>query len=114
MARGKPVVGLDIGTSSVKLCQLRRTKKGYALQSFGIVPLPSEAIVDGALMNAGAVSDAIGELIRSHPVKAKEAAIAIPVNWGIIKKINLPPMTADELDEQIRWEAEQYIPFDIN
>jgi type IV pilus assembly protein PilM len=114
VARGKPVVGLDIGTSSVKLCQLRRTKKGYALQSFGLVPLPSEAIVDGALMNAGAVSDAISELIRSHKVRSKETAIAISGHSVIIKKSNLPPMTPDELDEQIRWEAEQYIPFDIN
>jgi type IV pilus assembly protein PilM len=114
MARGKPVVGLDIGSSSVKLCQLKRSKKGWALQAFGLVPLPQEAIVDGALMNAGAVTDAISELVRSHHVKVKDAAIAISGHSVIIKKINLPSMTPDELDEQIRWEAEQYIPFDIN
>jgi type IV pilus assembly protein PilM len=114
VARAKPIVGLDIGSSSVKLCVLKPVKSGYALQSFGLVPLPSEAIVDGALMNSSAVTDAISELVRSHKVKIKEAAIAISGNSVIIKKINLPSMTADELEEQIRWEAEQYIPFDIN
>ena len=114
MARARPIVGLDIGSSSVKICVLKPTKKGFALQSFGMVPLPSEAIVDGALMNSSVVTDAIGELVRSHKVRIKECAIAISGNSVIIKKINLPSMTADELDEQIRWEAEQYIPFDIN
>jgi type IV pilus assembly protein PilM len=114
MARGKAIVGLDIGSSSVKMCVLKRVKNGYSLQSFGMTALPSEAIVDGALMNSSAVAEAIGELLRSHKVKVKEAAIAISGHSVIIKKINLPQMTADELEGQIRFEAEQYIPFDIN
>ena len=75
MARAKPIVGLDIGSSSVKLCVLKPQKGGYALQSFGMVPLPSEAIVDGALMNSSAVTDAINELVRSHKVKIKGLSI---------------------------------------
>lgn len=106
-------VGIDIGASSVKLCQLARTKKGYALERFGVVPLPSETIVDGALMNSARVVEAIQELVSVHRIKTKQAAIAVSGHSVIIKKIPLPQMSRDELEDQIQWEAEQFIPFDI-
>ncbi len=113
MARDKLCVGIDIGASAVKLCQIKQGKKGYVLDRFGIVPLPSETVVDGALMNSARVVEAIQELVASHKVKHKEAAIAISGHAVIIKKIPLPKMTQDELEEQINIEAEQFIPFDI-
>lgn len=108
------LVGLDIGSSSVKVCQLKESKRGFALQSFGMIPLPPEAIVDGSIMNATAVVDAIRELVQSQRIKAKEAAVSVSGHSVILRKINLPVMTREELDESIQWEAEQYIPFDIN
>jgi len=113
MAKSKLAVGLDIGSSSVKLIQLKEKKGGYALQSFGVAKLPPETIVDGALMNSGAVVQAIQELLAEHKVKAREAAIGVRGHSVIIKKISLPRMSQDELDESIQWEAEQYIPFDV-
>lgn len=113
MGRSKYCVGIDIGASSVKLCVLAPQKKGFALQSFGVIPLPSETIVDGALMNSARVVDAIQELVTGLRVKSKQAAIAVSGHAVIIKKIALPQMTADELQESIQWEAEQFIPFDI-
>ena len=109
----KLAVGLDIGSSSVKLVQLREKKGNYALQSFGVVKLPPETIVDGALMNSAAVVQGIQELIAEHKIKAKEAAIGIRGHSVIIKQISLPRMSQDELDDSIQWEAEQYIPFDV-
>lgn len=113
MARSN-LIGLDIGSSSVKVCQLKETKRGFQLQSFGMIPLPPEAIVDGSIMNATAVVDAIRELVASQRIKAKEAAVSVSGHSVILRKINLPVMTREELDESIQWEAEQYIPFDIN
>ena len=113
MAKSKLAVGLDIGSSSVKLIQLKEKKGGYALQAFGVAKLPPETIVDGALMNSGAVVQAIQELLAEHKVKAREAAIGVRGHSVIIKKISLPRMSQDELDESIQWEAEQYIPFDV-
>lgn len=114
--RNKRAVGLDIGSSSVKLMELDYDPKGggYRLVSFGMTPLPPEAIVDGAVMNTGAVVDAIRQLVSQHRVKTKEAVVSISGNSVIIKRINLPLMTMEELEESIQWEAEQYIPFDIN
>jgi type IV pilus assembly protein PilM len=115
MAKGKLSVGLDIGSGSIKLCQLKAGKRGnYQLQAFGMVQLPPEAIVDGALMNAGVVADGIRELFASSGVRTKDVATSVSGHSVIIKKINLPQMTAEELEESIQWEAEQYIPFDIN
>ena len=114
MARRKNALGLDIGSSSVKLVQLKESKKGIQLATFAMAPLPSEAIVDGALMNATAVVETIQSMLAAQKLKNKEAAVSISGHSVIIKKISLPAMTQDELDDSIKWEAEQYIPFDVN
>jgi type IV pilus assembly protein PilM len=117
MAKGKLSVGLDIGSTSVKMIVLkevrRRGEYGYALQNFGMKPLPPEAIVDGALMNSTAIVQAIQELLGELRVRQKEVAIGVSGHSVIIKKISMPRMTQEELEESIQWEAEQYIPFDV-
>lgn len=113
MAKGN-LIGLDIGSSSVKVCQLKESRRTYQLQSFGMIPLPPEAIVDGSIMNQSAVVDAVRELIASQKIKTKDVAVSVSGHSVILRKINLPVMTREELDESIQWEAEQYIPFDIN
>jgi type IV pilus assembly protein PilM len=113
MAQRKLAVGLDIGSSSVKLVHLRRQKGEYALQGFGVAPLPPETIVDGTLMNSAAVVQAIQALLSEQKVKAKDVAIGLRGHSVIIKKITLPRMSREELDDAMQWEAEQYIPFDV-
>lgn len=112
--RKKEVVGIDIGSSSVKLVQLKEQKGGYHLINAGIIPLPPEAIVDNTLMDSSSIVEAVKNLISSLGVKAKDVACSISGNSVIIRKISLPAMPPEELEDQITWEAEQYIPFDIN
>ncbi len=114
MAKAKNVIGLDIGSSSVKLVQLKESKRGYQLLNFGTTQLPPEAIIDGALMNSTVIVSTIRDLIQNQRIRSKEVGIAISGHSVIIKKITLPAMTEEELEESIQWEAEQYIPFDIN
>ena len=117
MAKGKLALGLDIGSTSVKMILLKEQRKrgqvSYALQSFGMKPLPPEAIVDGALMNSTAIVQALQELMSELKVKSKEVAIGVSGHSVIIKKIQMPRMSQEELEESIQWEAEQYIPFDV-
>jgi type IV pilus assembly protein PilM len=113
MAREKLCIGIDIGASAVKLCQLKKRKQGYHLDAFGHVPLPTETVVDGALMNSARVVEAIQELLASHRIKNKQAALSVSGHAVIIKKIPLPQMTREELEQSIQWEAEQFIPFDM-
>jgi type IV pilus assembly protein PilM len=107
----KTCVGLDIGSSSVKVVQLKESGKGYHLVNFGIEPLPAQTIVDGSIMNQTAVVDAIRSLKNALKLKPREVATAISGHSVIIKKIKVPPMTPEELEEQIPWEAEHHIPF---
>ncbi len=110
----KDIVGVDIGSSSIKLVQLKEQKGVFHLQNIGMVPLPAEAIVDNTLMDSSSIVEAIKTLFNSLKISAKEAACSISGNSVIIRKISLPVMPTEELEEQIHWEAEQYIPFDIN
>jgi len=110
----RDIIGLDIGCSSVKLVELREDKKGYKLQNLAISPLPPEAIVDGALMDSVTIIDAIRDVIANSKTKARDVVTSVSGHSVIVKKISLPFMTEAELEESIQWEAERYIPFDIN
>jgi type IV pilus assembly protein PilM len=112
----KGLVGVDIGSSSVKAVELKVGGKGrdeFQLVNIGIEPLPPEAIVDGAIMDSGAVIDSIQRLFQETRIKTAEVSTGVSGNAVIVKKISLPQMSAEELAESIHWEAEQYIPFDI-
>jgi len=114
-SKPKGVVGLDIGSSAVKLVELRERKAGeYSLQRVGVEPLSPEAIVDGSIMDSSLVVDAIHKLNDHTGVKGTTYATSLSGHSVIIKKIQLPAVPAEELAESIQWEAEQYIPFDIN
>jgi type IV pilus assembly protein PilM len=114
-SRAKSLVGLDIGSSAVKVVELKEMGKGrgYQLQNVGIEPLSPEAIVDGAIMDAGLVIEAIQKALGGRKVKAGDVAIALSGHSVIIKKISIPATSEEELAEVIPWEAEQYIPFDV-
>lgn len=111
----KTCVGLDLGSSSVKVAWLNRSRGGETrLLGFGIEPIAPDAIVEGTIMNQSAVVDAVRALLSRLRLKQKEVAIAVSGHSVIIKKILVPSMTNDELEDQIPYEAEQHIPFDKN
>lgn len=110
----RQLVGLDIGSSGIKLVQLKESRGRYVLQKFGFKPLEPEVIVDGTVMDEGRVVSAIKELFEETKIKVKQVAVSISGHAVIIKKISLPPMPDEELEGQVRLAAEQYIPFDIN
>ena len=110
----RQLVGLDIGSSGIKLVQLKENRGHFVLQKFGFKPLEPEVIVDGTVMDEGRVVSAIKELFDELNVKVKQVAVSISGHAVIIKKISLPPMPDEELEGQVKLAAEQYIPFDIN
>jgi type IV pilus assembly protein PilM len=111
--RTRSVVGLDIGSSAVKAVELKGSGKAFKVTAFGIEPVPPDSIVDGAIIDGTAVADAIRRLFDSRGIKTKDVAASLAGNAVIVKKITLPKMTEAELGETIYWEAEQYIPFDV-
>jgi len=113
LRKSKAVVGLDIGSSAVKAVELKAVGKGFKVVAFAMEPVPPDSIVDGAIIDGAAVADAIRRVFENKAFKTKEVAASLSGNAVIVKKINLPVMTEAELAESIYWEAEQYIPFDI-
>lgn len=113
-SRSKQVVGLDIGSSSIKAAELRPLRKGgYELVSLGIEELAPDCIVDGVIISKLPVSDAISRIFTQQKIVNKRVATSISGHSVIVKKINLPVQSDEDLAESIRWEAEQYIPFDV-
>jgi type IV pilus assembly protein PilM len=111
--KAKSLVGLDIGSSAVKAVELKPAGKGYKVTAFGSEAIPPDSIVDGAIIDGAAVADAIRRLFDGRKIQTKDVAASLSGNAVIVKKITLPVMTEAELSESIYWEAEQYIPFDI-
>jgi type IV pilus assembly protein PilM len=110
----KDVIGIDIGSSSVKMVCLKEVKGGYQLAGLGMAMLPAEAIVDNAIMDSSSVVAIVKGLVESHKLKTKNVSTSISGHSVIIRKIQLPIMTEEEMEASIQWEAEQYIPFEIS
>ena len=114
-SKSKNLVGLDIGSSAIKLVELKEKKAGqFQLAKIGLEPLSPEAIVDGSIMDSSLVVDTISRIVSEQGIKNQNFATSVSGHSVIIKKITLPAMSPEELAESIQWEAEQYIPFDIN
>ncbi len=107
------LVGLDIGSSLVKLAELKETKKGLVLKNFGVAQLPRDAIMEGHIEDVEGVAGIIRNLFKTHGVKDKNVAIATGGYSVVIKTINVPTASDQALQDSIRFEAEQYIPYDI-
>ena len=108
------LVGLDIGSHAIKLVEIEDTKKGRILKNFGIIGLPQDAIVEGAIKEMEIVSSAIKTLYKNLKIKNKNVVTSISGYSVIVKKISIQKRAEAELDASIQDEAEQYIPFDIN
>lgn len=112
--KNKSVVGLDIGSSALKAVELKPSRGGFELIHLAHQNLQSDTIVDGHIIDLNHVSDSINRIWAEQNLKTNLVATSISGHAVIVKKITLPSMPEEELDEQIHWEAEQYIPFDIN
>ncbi len=110
----KGTIGLDIGSRDIKLVQVKEGKAGYQLEKVGIASLLPELIVDGSILDSIRVVEVVKKLIQENNIRLKDTAIAVSGHSSvIIKRVALPQMTEEELSESIKFEAEQYIPFDI-
>ena len=110
----KNLLGLDIGSQSIKMVDIAKTRSGYQLKSLGLGLIPAECIVDKDIMDSETVVDTIKNLRENLKVRPRGSATAISGHSVIVKKAELPLMSEGELRQTLLIEAEQYIPFDIN
>src|SRR6059058_958164 len=109
----KSIVGLDIGSSSIKAVELKKSKGEIQVSALGVEPLGSDIVVDSMIVDSGSVSSAIAKIFSEHAIKPKAVATSVSGHSVIVKKIPLPTMDDSELANSIQTEAAQHIPFDI-
>lgn len=107
------LVGLDIGSRFIKVADIRQGSKGLILKRFGVESLPIDTISEGIIKEPDVIVDTIKKLMSGAKVKEKNVAVSVSGYSVIIKKITLAKMSDEELSERIQFEAEQYIPFDV-
>src|SRR5918999_3981146 len=110
----KNLVGLDIGSSSIKAVELTGKFGSLQLASLGYESLQPDTVVDGQIMELNDVSNAIAGIFRDGQIKTDRVAAGVSGSSVIVKNIIVPQMTREELEESIDWHAEEHIPFDIS
>ncbi len=114
LSKKNQLIGIDIGSHSIKVAEIEDSKKGMLLKNFGMIGLPENAIVEGSIKEMEIVSSALKNLFDNLKIKNKNVAISISGYSVIVKKITVPKKEEEDLEESIQSESEQYIPFDIN
>jgi type IV pilus assembly protein PilM len=112
--RGKTTVGLDIGSSAIKVAEIESRSDGLHLVNYGVGDLVPEAIVDGEIMDRQMVVEAVQNLLESRGIKQRRVASGIAGRGVIVKKITMERLDPKDAREAIHWEAEQHVPYDIN
>ena len=110
----KGLVGLDIGSSSVKAVELQGKPGSLSLVNLGFEGLQPDTVVDGQIMELNDVSGVIAEVFTKHQFKTDRVAAGVSGSSVIVKNIIVPQMTREELEGSIDWHAEEHIPFEIS
>jgi type IV pilus assembly protein PilM len=110
----KNLVGVDIGSSSIKAVELQKKGNSYHLLHLGFENLSPDTVVDGQIMELNNVSNVITSIFAEHQIKTSRVAAGVSGHSVIVKNIVLPQMSEDELRESFSWHAEEHIPFDIS
>lgn len=108
------LVGLDIGSHTIKAVELEKSAKGYRLSNWGISSPLGEAIVDGEIMDRQLVTDAISNLLETRGIKSRTVVAAVSGRAVIVKKISMNRLSPEDAQQAVYWEAEQHVPYDIN
>lgn len=112
----RPLLGLDISSSAVKLVELTANgKEGYRVERYAIEVLPKDAVSDGNIANLEAVVDVVKRAWKRLGTSTRNVALALPASAVITKKIIVPAgLREEDLEVQVETEANQYIPFSID
>lgn len=114
-ARKLPILGIDISSTCVKVLEFSRHKDTYKVESYGVEPLPANVVVEKNIQDIEAVGECLKRAVKKSGTRAKHAALAVAGSAVITKKIIMPAnLTEEEMESQIRLEADQYIPYPLD
>lgn len=108
------LIGIDIGSRFIKIADLEVSKKNKKLNHFIVIPTPEGVFSGSDIQNVEPLAIAIRAGLHTEKIKNKNVSLGLQGASVIVKKINMPKIDKKMLDQQIRWEAEQYIPYDMS
>lgn len=108
------VIGLDIGSHSIKLIEVSKERDAATLLTAGSIPTPPKALISNLQADAEAIAVAIKKLLHDTGSKSRSVNIALPESQVFTRVIEVPPLSQRELTSAIKWEAEQYIPLPLD
>lgn len=108
------LAGLDLGSGAVKAVELRRVRAGFELVRAGLEPLEPGAVAEGGIGDSDSVAAAIRRVFSRSRIRSRKVATSVSGHSVMVKKLTLPVMSREELEESIQWEARQVIPFDLS
>ena len=110
----KKILALDVGSATIKVAEVDYSRSRSTLVAFGVAPTPANSFAGGEILNPQSIAETIRALVNQIKTKRTHAATALSGTSVMVKRITIPRIDAKLIPEQIRWEAEQYIPYDIN
>ncbi|MCX8084378.1 MAG: pilus assembly protein PilM [Calditerrivibrio sp.] len=112
--RSNKLVGLDIGSDAIKVVELEETKTGYAVKNIGYKGLPRDVITEGSIVvDIAEIVNSINEVIAERRISTNKAAIGLKGNQVIAKRVHVPGLDTSLLEEEFRYQAQQFIQMDI-
>lgn len=111
---GSSFVGLSIGSSCIKIVEIAKYKKAYKLIHFGVLQLPEDVIVNREIVNQIALVESLKTLLSQMKLRSKMVCSSLSGTSLIIKRMSLEVQNMREIQDQVFWEAEQYLPFDVS
>ena len=114
-SKSKHVIGIDIGTHSIKLVELEGTRANPRVVAWGVAPLPIGAFSENSIANAGLISEALNGLIIKSGARGENVAVSVSSSHAITKVLGMPSDISElEMEEQISIEALHFIPYPID
>ncbi len=112
--KSKPVLGIDITATAIKLLELSKSGGKYRIESYSVEPLPANSVVEKNIADTDAVGEAIGKAVKKSGSRTKDGAAAVAGSAVITKVITMAAdISEDDMESQIQLEADQYIPFPL-
>ena len=115
--RNKPIFGIDIGFSSIKVMQIDTNSKKSQIKGYGFCTFDSSSMKNGVIVEPEAIAKSIYDLFSNNlvgTIDTKKVISSVPVGRSFNRILTLPALNKSDLDEAVKLEAEQYIPVSID
>lgn len=110
-----PTVGIDIGSNQIKVAEARPGRDGAQITALGVAPTPPGTVENDTIVNPELLGQAIKDLLRESRISTNKSVSSVSGQSSVVVRIiEMPKMTEEELDKTMQWEVERHVPFAAN